>query len=84
MGPAHHAKTCLRAYADGKIPDQSAHSRGLIRVFTVGEQNHQIVVDGLRISTFCTCSKASFDMKRFICSQSFLTYIQDWILMDIS
>ena len=35
-----HAKTCFRAYADSEGPDQPAHSRCLIRTFTVREQNH--------------------------------------------
>ena len=33
----NHAKTCLRAYADNKGQDQPAHSRSLIRAFTVRE-----------------------------------------------
>ena len=31
----HHAKLCLGAYADSEGPDQPAHSRSLIRAFTV-------------------------------------------------
>ena len=30
-----HAQACLQAYADSEGPDQTAHSRSLIRVFTV-------------------------------------------------
>ena len=30
----YHAKTCLRAYAGSEGPDQTAHSRSLIRIFT--------------------------------------------------
>ena len=36
----HHAKTCLRAYVDSKVPDQPVHSRSLIKVFAVCKQNH--------------------------------------------
>ena len=41
-GP-RHAKTCLQAYADSEDPDQPAHARSLIRIFTVRWQNHWII-----------------------------------------
>ena len=31
----HHVETCLRAYAGSEVPDQPAHTRSLIRAFTV-------------------------------------------------
>ena len=41
FGP-NRAKTCLRAYADREDPDQSVHSRSLIRIFAFLKQNHRI------------------------------------------
>ena len=38
-----HAKPCLRAYGDTECPDQSVHSRSLIRAFSVRKQNYWIL-----------------------------------------
>ena len=43
IGPAPHAKTCLRAYADSEGLGQPAHPRNLIRAFVVRKQNHWIL-----------------------------------------
>ena len=37
------AKTCLRAYADSKGPNQPAHPHSLITAFTVRLQNRRIL-----------------------------------------
>ena len=37
---SYHAQTCLRASADSKGPDRSAHPHSLIRAFAARKQNH--------------------------------------------
>ena len=76
----HHAKTCLRAYADSEGSDQTAHPRSLIRVFPVANRiigyyrKYDWRGKARRIlwayagwsesSHFCACSKALFSLPR--------------------
>ena len=76
-GP-QHVKTCLWAYADSEGPDQPAHSRSLIRTFTVHYQNHWILQNVwmeskgpddtlpmrrmIRICAYWVCLKALFHL----------------------
>ena len=57
-GPSE-AKTCFRAYADSKGPDQPAYSRSLIRAIDVHKQNHWILKN---VSTENKCPSESLRM----------------------
>ena len=68
------AKTCSRAYADCEGPDQPAHARSLIRVFTFRLQNigcnvlknvwmgnkGRVILCACAGCALCECSKALF------------------------
>ena len=43
LSGSRYEKTCLVAYVDSEGPDQPAHSRSLIRAFTVRYHNHWIL-----------------------------------------